>query len=695
MWTLGAPAMLGWLAAAIIPLVLLWWYRARRIEMKFAAMQFLERAIAREGRRRSWLQWLVVALQMLALVLLTLAWGNFQGLLDRTSANKPDWQVLIVDATASMLATSKGEQQTHFDKAIAAARDVVRRSPRGDAFLLLVIGQECDVVLGEPTTDAQQVLQELDRLQVSYEAGNGLAALEELPRLLVHPDSPLHPGWIVLHLFSDFQASTWSDEEAGTWTENLGQSDYSIRYQVRLHDTGTLPTDAHAIKNLASSEPWLFSSQPTAVSATIENPSHEERTVRVVWRDGEKVIGDDSVKLGKQPATNVERRLTFSEPGEHFITAQLDDGDVLSFSDRGRLVVSVRDQVKILAIGSTAEDTRPATVALTAANAVQVEERSDRQALTGDLQHYDLLLLANLPGLTDAESRIVGEFLRKGGGVIIVLGDRSRAEDWSRIPWLPANVAPPEEPRLATFVPQLEHPLLRVFGQSDGGLSTTPTWQHFVLEPRAGSEVPLYFTPSEEGPAAVIKTEGAGRVILWGIPWSGNAEVKLADGSAAPWTALDQWPTFVPLANESMKYVTARDESLRSVIVRTPLVGHSARVGATSWEIIRPDGRADRVAVQKTEEGERWSYANTNLPGFYELRAGASSSEQFAVNVADAETDRSLTDTSKLTWIEDSRLSDVVRFSRDVPWFRVFFVAAMVVLLGETFLTWQLGRKSA
>ena len=64
-----APAMLGWLAAAIIPLVLLWWYRTRRMEMKFAAMQFLERAIAREGRRRSWLQWLVVALQVLVTVI--------------------------------------------------------------------------------------------------------------------------------------------------------------------------------------------------------------------------------------------------------------------------------------------------------------------------------------------------------------------------------------------------------------------------------------------------------------------------------------------------------------------------------------------------------------------------------------------------------------------------------------------------
>src|SRR6187401_2556992 len=136
MWTLGAPAMLGWLAAAVIPLVLLWWYRARRVEMKFAAMQFLERAIARESRRRSWLQWLLVALQVLALILLALAWGNFQGLFDRTSANKPDWQVLIVDATASMMAKSNVEQQTHFEKAIDAARDIVRRAPRGDAFLL-------------------------------------------------------------------------------------------------------------------------------------------------------------------------------------------------------------------------------------------------------------------------------------------------------------------------------------------------------------------------------------------------------------------------------------------------------------------------------------------------------------------------------------------------------------------------------
>ena len=70
---LGGTAFLGWLAAALVPLVVYWLMRRRKTELRWSANLILRRTLARSGRRAFWRQATILALRVLAILLVVLA----------------------------------------------------------------------------------------------------------------------------------------------------------------------------------------------------------------------------------------------------------------------------------------------------------------------------------------------------------------------------------------------------------------------------------------------------------------------------------------------------------------------------------------------------------------------------------------------------------------------------------------------
>lgn len=65
--------MLGWLAAAAVPILIHLWSRRKYREMSFAAMEYLLAAMRRQTRRLLMEQWLLLLLRTLLVVLVVLA----------------------------------------------------------------------------------------------------------------------------------------------------------------------------------------------------------------------------------------------------------------------------------------------------------------------------------------------------------------------------------------------------------------------------------------------------------------------------------------------------------------------------------------------------------------------------------------------------------------------------------------------
>ncbi|RMG01938.1 MAG: hypothetical protein D6741_04455, partial [Planctomycetota bacterium] len=68
-----SPAVLGWLAAAAVPLVLHLWNRRRFDRVDWAAMRFLEAVLRRNRRRIRVRRWLLLLLRTALIVLIVLA----------------------------------------------------------------------------------------------------------------------------------------------------------------------------------------------------------------------------------------------------------------------------------------------------------------------------------------------------------------------------------------------------------------------------------------------------------------------------------------------------------------------------------------------------------------------------------------------------------------------------------------------
>ena len=67
------PAMLGWLAAAAVPVVIHLWSRRRYREVPWAAMSYLLAAFKKRRRRLLLEQWILLAMRVAVIALVVLA----------------------------------------------------------------------------------------------------------------------------------------------------------------------------------------------------------------------------------------------------------------------------------------------------------------------------------------------------------------------------------------------------------------------------------------------------------------------------------------------------------------------------------------------------------------------------------------------------------------------------------------------
>ncbi len=145
----------GWLLAAAAPILIHLWSRRNYREMPWAAMEYLLAALHRQTRRLQLEQWLLLAIRTLLIVLLVLAvlqppLLEHAGLALGTGGQTH--RVLVIDGSYSM-AYRSGDKSL-FDRAKELAARIIKDSPQGDAFTLVLMAAPPRVVVGTPAFEA-------------------------------------------------------------------------------------------------------------------------------------------------------------------------------------------------------------------------------------------------------------------------------------------------------------------------------------------------------------------------------------------------------------------------------------------------------------------------------------------------------------------------------------------------------------
>jgi hypothetical protein len=458
----GTP--LGAVAAAAgavsVPIIIHLLNRRRFRVVTWAAMRFLLAAQRKNSRRMRLEQLILLGVRCLVVLLLVLAmasvmpWaeGAWRALFPDTvrwelAGGHRTHKVLVVDGSFSM-AVKLGDG-TAFDRARALAEQVVRESPRGDGFSLVLMSAPPRRIVPEPSEDAAKVAKEIEGLRLPHGNADVAATLNTVENLL--RASPDKFEQREVYFLTDLQQSTWLLKQPAAVSGALPK--IQARARTVFVDVGQDGLSNTAVTGLTLDQPLATVGPPLGIKVTVHNFGSEAREgVRLeLWVGKARAAASDpplEMRVAQQMVVRVARGdntfsfpYRFTAPGDYVLQARLDH-DALDLDDTRAAVLTVKPSVPVMLVdGKSGErepfdraaewlrialnpfDTGPAPSTAPFRTKVLTESQFADVGL-GDLTAFDCVVFCDVQGLSLAEVRRLETHLRKGGGAVFALGDR-------------------------------------------------------------------------------------------------------------------------------------------------------------------------------------------------------------------------------------------------------------------------------
>lgn len=717
----GNLAMLGWLAAAAVPLIVHLWNKRKYREVPWAAMQYLLAAVRKNSRRVRLEQWLLLAVRTLIILLLVTALA--EPFLERAGLRfmpgERAHKVLVIDGSLSM-----GYQPTdksRFDRAKELAVQIVEESTQGDGFTLVLMSQPPRVVVGTPAFEPNDFIEEIDNLKLTHTGADLPATLKQVDEILTRAGRE-HPRLVRrdVYFLTDLQRATWSPDLGGS--EAVG--DFAERSRrlgntagLMVIDLGQSGSDNLVVADLRTTEPFATVARDVTLEAEIRNFGRQARTHQLVelYVNGRRA-GEEHVDLEPGGQRTVGFSYRFDSGGDQVVEVRL-GGDLLSIDNHRWLSLPVKETIRVLCVnGKPAGGSfQGATDYLVHALAPQRDNQraivrpevvSESALLERDLDRYDCIFLANVGQFTSSEAQVLEAYLRHGGGLVFFLGDQVQAESYNRqlggegssVRVLPAQLLDVVDEAQYRFDPlNYQHPLVGIFrGQEGSGLLTTPVSRYFRLHVPEQTQAKVALAFSNGDPVIVEEPIERGRSIL------------VATSADVSWTTMPMWASYVPIVQELLAMAVSGQLEQRNLEVGHPL-GTSLRTLAadTPLTIHRPTGESEPARLTVTGDTSHWLLADTMQSGIYSADYGPpiSRRDTFAVNVDPQQGDLAKLEADELrdqvwsgvnfvhrtTW-QDLDQEPTTEISRRGGLHRWLLFGVLGLLFAETFLAWQFGH---
>lgn len=579
--------------------------RARPLQ--FASLMFFRRIPQPTVSRRRLKYLLLLAARCLLVLLLALAFAR--PYLSRAGAPAglgPRARLLVVLADRS-LSMQYGDRAR---RAADAARQVLDRMGALDQAQLVAFDSEARV-LNAPTSDRSVLRGLIDSelhpgaLPTNYAVA--LRALEKLAQAAKTPVSAFlisdfqKTGWLPgsaplrlppgasLELMPVDQAArlNWSVSELAVARDTF-QSRYPRRLQVRVNGFQTAAVDPTRAKK----ELVLKINGREVARRAVEVPAGGAATA--VFEGFELPPGASRGEIRLQPGDGLPQ-----DDVRYFALVRREAGRVLYLtgSDSGREAAYLREAL------SAAEDPM-----------FTLAPRPLASAASEPLESYAAIVLSSAGALPVRLGARLKEYVENGGGLFLVLGDRT---DWPALAralgaLLPASGAEKAYVRrdaeqfitLGEF--RREHVIFQPFAETAaGGLLSARFFGYFRLS--AAEEAVLARFSSGE-PALLARAAGRGRLLL------------LASSPDNVWSDLPLHAGFVPFIAQALRFLAAAgDEPAAYTVPATVALASvwGARAVPESYSVLDPAGHR-----QQAEEtgGATAPYARLTELGFYEVR---------------------------------------------------------------------------
>ena len=660
------PLMLAGLAAGLVPLILHLLNRSRYRNVDWGAMMFLDGVEPRQQMHSTRLkQWGLLVLRSMILALLAMGLArpvlHARGLppasAGRTAA------VLLLDRSASMSLNDNG--RVRLDLAREAVFQIL--SPgfhRGDDLWLATLGDGDPDRVARYASDPQEMARFVKEVTVPSGEADVAAGLRKAIELLIRAEAPNRE----IYIFCDRQAGSWRNVNEAflrDWRQRLARLPRAPR--VFVVPVGSDDTDNVVVEAIAPLRQPLVTEQPVDVAVRLRNHGNvplaaRQLTVEVRTVGGTRIARQLPVNLPADQATTVIVPVTFNQSGSNVIAARIDAPSALAENELHYSVDVLKDLKALIVDGDEGEGAFQggADFLKLAIGPPPVSKRNTATVAVvrpdawgpSDLHDYRVLVLANVPSVTDAQAEAIERFVYGGGGLLIAPGDQTRVDNFNQqFPWFPATLQPPiaESVDGSTKVGALElsHPIFRFL---DGRADPDPAVirRYFPALPRPGSLILGSYVNGM--PFLFESIVGRGRVLLMTTP---------AD---ADWSILPLTHFFLPFAQSAVRYAASgpplENALKRNLILGRPILADfEGPLDAGSVAITGPQGRVDPSSFAVSQFGltSQVRYTKAQVPGIYKVsphREPDAQTIQFVVRTAPEESDLTVLSTERWQWLE-------------------------------------------
>lgn len=727
------PWMLAGLAGISLPVIAHLLSRKKYDVVQWGAMQFLE--LGRNARRRIRLEELLLMLLrmgMIGLIAIALARPWMSGPIASGFAQKPACDVAVV-IDSSYSTGWRGKAKTPRQAEVAWAKELITGLGAGDSIGLLDARGRVTSPVPGLTRDRNLARNALDELpQPSGTSRLNEAVIRGLQ--LVNTGTNVSRHVVVV---TDGQAHPWSAADAH----------FNLQLQ-ELREQSTVPADVwvvstqkqqakpanDSVDRLQLSRELTVVDFPVRIRTRIRNTGGRAAANRKVYLeiDGQRLAEKTlSVRVEPDGQATAEFEHRFRTPGSHLISVHI-DADSLPGDDRAEAAIAITDALPVLLVDGrpnpdvTRTETFFATSALTAPGNPTPWVTARKVTVAGftreSIADAQVIVLANVPRLTDAQSDALAEFVDSGGGLGITLGDQIDSAFYNDrlfnrgrglLPaWLESIETPPADedaPPILIQSESLQLPWISRFqtGGDDGFLDARfSNWFQVTLtpdlppDPNADDEPPVALV-SQRAPAAVAARFTNGDAYIASRKF-GRGQVALVTSTLdADWCTLPAKPDYVAFIHELI-FELASGRVARNVEVGTPLVFPVPQgEPVNDWVCTNPDDEDVEVVLAGDELRPQLRIDDTWLPGVYELKHGDNRPEFFVVDFDRTESDLTpladerwteLTEAEHLHRIEspdelfDALKSDTAR----VELWHILLLVFLAILVGEVYLTRRL-----
>ncbi len=618
------PIFLFGILAATVPLLIHLWSRRQAKTVDFSSLMFLLVAHRQSVRRIQLKHLLILLLRMAIIILIALALArpllknqfSFAGARAKTSS------VIILDNSYSM--AYQGIEGQRFEKARVMALEVVQSLRRGDSTALILMSDIPDAVFRKLTKDLDGVKQAIRQSQVSYRSTLVPPSIEMAHEILRESNDPNKE----IYLISDFGQNGWAN-----WGRVPNQSDARI-FLLPTNDT---VADNTSIEEVRFSNQLIGTYLPVQLHVSVSNHSDapSEETTLTLFIDNQKRRTVSFRAIANESVASIFTH-NFESPGTHTGYLEL-TADRLNVDNRRYFAFDVHGQIRVLCVG---DQTSYLILALnpeirgqlSTGHTILPVSCSAEEFEDFPLEDYDVLILADLPHLSDRSRQQLQTFIRNGKSAIFFVSDGVDAENYNQFAdWLPASLgqAVTWNPPLTVSEYQSDHPIFEVFKPKDFSGQYAPQFYRGV-EVNPAEDARVVAQLSDGTPFLVERSVNSGETLLFNVS---ATQLNIASNLLVN-------PHFLPLLQQTVLYTKA----MQSRHQRTLQVGqaYTASYRQNPGANASVSRVGDTAELSSIAEDGSMTFNGTEIPGIYQVDVQGRDRrvrDFFAVNVDPTESD--------------------------------------------------------